>query len=256
VGLLEALLVGIAGLLGGFVNTLAGNGSAFTLPALEVFGLSPEAANGTNRLSIVALGLVGTVSFYRQGLIDWRMGIRVAVPTTLGTIAGSIVAVEISEAVLDAIVIAGLLVILGLLLVKPDRWIEGKAGALAPFGWVQAAAYLAIGVYAGLVVLGVGFFMLAALILLTGYDLERGNALKVFLLLVVGAQSLLIFGGSGQVDWAAGIPLALGSAVGAYAAARIATREWAKVWVYRFLIVVVILAIAHLIIVDTGKYLV
>ncbi|MBA3951296.1 MAG: sulfite exporter TauE/SafE family protein [Rubrobacter sp.] len=74
-GLLEALLVGIAGLLGGFVNTLAGNGSAFTLPALEVFGLSPEAANGTNRLSIVALGLVGTVSFYRQGLIDWRMGV-------------------------------------------------------------------------------------------------------------------------------------------------------------------------------------
>jgi len=40
--LLEALLVGIAGLLGGFVNTLAGNGSAFTLPALEIFGLSPR----------------------------------------------------------------------------------------------------------------------------------------------------------------------------------------------------------------------
>jgi uncharacterized protein len=103
VGLLEALLVGIAGLLGGFVNTLAGNGSAFTLPALELFGLSPEAANGTNRLSIVALGLVGTVSFHRQGLIDWRVGIRVALPKALGTIAGSIVAVEISEAVLDAI---------------------------------------------------------------------------------------------------------------------------------------------------------
>jgi uncharacterized membrane protein YfcA len=84
----------------------------------------------------------------------------VAVPTTLGTIAGSIVAVEISEAVLDAIVIAGLLVILGLLLVKPDRWIEGKAGALAPFGWVQATAYLAIGVYAGLVILAIAHLII------------------------------------------------------------------------------------------------
>ena len=59
-GLLEALLVAIAGLAEGFVNTLAGNGTAFTLPALEFFGLPNEVANGTNRFSIIAVGLVGT----------------------------------------------------------------------------------------------------------------------------------------------------------------------------------------------------
>lgn len=143
-----------------------------------------------------------------------------------------------------------------MLLFEPDRWLQGRAGALRPLGWAQAAAYFFAGVYAGLIVLGSGFFFLAALILLTGYDLERGNALKVFLLLVVGLQSALIFGETGQVSWAAGIPLALGSAAGAYAAARLATREWAKVWVYRFLVVVVILAIVHLAIADTEKFLI
>ena len=34
---LEAFLVTIAGFIGGFVSTLASNGSAVTLPALELF---------------------------------------------------------------------------------------------------------------------------------------------------------------------------------------------------------------------------
>ena len=42
--MLEALLVAIAGLVGGFVSTLASNGSSVTLPALELFGLPESAA--------------------------------------------------------------------------------------------------------------------------------------------------------------------------------------------------------------------
>jgi uncharacterized membrane protein YfcA len=83
----------------------------------------------------------------------------------------------------------------------------------------------------------------------------HGNALKAFILLVVGLQSLLIFGESQEVNWAAGLPLALGSAIGAYLAAKLATQEWVRIWVYRFLVLVVMLAIVHLILVDTEKFL-
>ena len=76
--------------------------------------------------------------------------------------------------------------------------------------------------------------------------------MKVFILLAVGLHGLLIFDESGEVDWSAGVPLALGSAVGAYLAARLASREWAKVWVYRFLIIV--LSIIHLLMVDSTQY--
>ena len=254
-GLLEALLVTIAGFVGGFVSTLASNGSSVTLPALELFGLPEHVANGTNRLSVLALGLVGTISFANRGLIDWRKGAWIAAFIALGTIVGSSVAVDLSDAILDVIVISGLLLVLGMILARPGRWLRGREGALKPFGWVQAAVYFAIGVYAGLVVLGSGFFMLAALVMLTGCDLREGNAMKAFILLVVALQSLLIFAESGEVDWGAGLPLALGSAVGAYFAARLAAKSWAKVWVYRFLVVVVILSIAYLILVDSGKYL-
>jgi uncharacterized protein len=251
----EALLVAIAGFLGGFVSTLASNGSSITLPALEFLGLPDHAANGTNRLSVVALGLVATASFWREGLIDWRSGARIAVTIALGALAGSFIAVELSDAVLDAVVIAGLIVVLLLLLLHPGRWLGEREVTLRPFDRRQAAAYFAIGLYAGLVVLGSGFFMLAALVLLTGCELREANAMKALILLVVGAQSLFIFGESGDVDWAAGVPLALGSGAGAYIAARVAARSWAKVWVYRFLVLTVVISIFYLLAVDSREFL-
>ena len=169
-------------------------------------------ANRTNRLSVVALGLIGTISFARRGLIDWRKGIWIAVIIASGTVVGSAVAVELSYAALDTIVIVGLLLVLALLLIRPGHWLQGKEGRLRPFSLIQAVVYFATGVYVGLVVLGSGFSILAALVLLTGCDLGVGNAMKAFILLIVGAQSLLIFGESGDVDWAAGAPLALGRA--------------------------------------------
>ncbi len=252
---MQEVLVALAGFVGGFFSTLASNGSSVTLPALGLLGLPEHEANGTNRLSVIALGLVGTIHFARLGLIDWREGARVAVLIALGTVAGSFAAVDLSDAVLDAIVVGGLLVVLALLLSRPGRWLEGRGGEIRPFGPVQILVYLAIGVYAGLVVLGSGFFMLAAFVLLTGYDLRRGNAMKAFVLLVVGLQSLVVFAEKGEVDWGAGIPLALGSAAGAYVAARLASNERARVWVYRFLVLVVVLSVVQLLVVDGEKYL-
>ena len=73
-------------------------------------------------------------------------------------------------------------------------------------------------------------------------------------MLVVGLQSPLIFGESGEVDWTVGAPLALGSAAGAYFAAQLAARDRARVWVYRFLVVVIVLSIIDPIIVDSKTY--
>ncbi len=192
---------------------------------------------------------------YREGLIDWRKGTPLAALIASGTVAGSLVAVEFSEALLDAIVVTGLLLVLGLLLVRPGRWFEGRAGTLRPIGPAQVVVYFAIGIYAGLVVLGSGFFVLAALVLLTGCDLRQGNAMKAFVLLVVGLQSLLVFSEAREVDWAAGTPLALGSAIGAYVAARLTTKAWARVWIYRLLVLVVVPEIAHLLATDSENFL-
>jgi uncharacterized membrane protein YfcA len=109
---LEEFLVAITGFVGGFVSTLTSNGSSVTLPALELLGLSEHVANGTNRLSVVALGLVGTVSFARERLIDWRKGDWIAALIAAGTFVGSLAATRLSDALLDAIVVSDLLLVL------------------------------------------------------------------------------------------------------------------------------------------------
>ena len=72
----------------------------------------------------------------------------------------------------------------------------------------------------------------------------------------LGLQNLFAFAESSEVDWSAGVPLAMGSAAGAYvAAARLITRERARVRVYRFLVLVVVLSIIQLLVVDSANYL-
>jgi uncharacterized membrane protein YfcA len=118
------------------------------------------------------------MSFARERLIDWRKGAWIAALIVAGTIVGSFAATRSSDAIPDATVIADLLLVLGMLLMRPGRWLVGKEGALRPFDWRQATVYLATGVYASLVVLGSGLFILAALVLLTGCDLREGNVMK------------------------------------------------------------------------------
>ncbi len=128
---MNEFLVAIAGIVGGFVSTLASNGSSVTLPALELLGLSEHVANGTNRLSVVALGLVGTISFARERLIDRRKGGWISFLIAAGTIVGSFAATRLSDSILDAIVVSGLLVVLGMLLLRPSRCLQGRRKAKA-----------------------------------------------------------------------------------------------------------------------------
>lgn len=67
--------------------------------------------------------------------------------------------------------------------------------------------------------------MLAALFLLAGYDPREENAMKASIPFVVDLQSLLIFDDRGEVDWIAGVPLAVSSAFGPYSAAQTRPRS-------------------------------
>ena len=65
----------LGGLAAGFINTVAGNGSAITLPLLIWLGLPPSVANGTNRVGVLFQSAVGTTQFHRKGVMDWRSGV-------------------------------------------------------------------------------------------------------------------------------------------------------------------------------------
>ena len=58
------LILLVAGAIAGFINSMAGGGSLVTLPMLMLYGLPPDAANGTNRLGILVQAITSFVDYH------------------------------------------------------------------------------------------------------------------------------------------------------------------------------------------------
>jgi uncharacterized membrane protein YfcA len=84
------LVVLIAGLVCGFLNTVASSGSAVSLPILMAIGLPAAAANATNRIPVLVGAMAATVGLARHGAIPWRRGLMVGAPLTVGAAIGAI----------------------------------------------------------------------------------------------------------------------------------------------------------------------
>ena len=93
----DYILAIICGFVAGIINTLAGSGSLFTLPALLFMGLSPHMANGTNRVGILAQTAVGAITLYRKGNIRLGEDKLYIIPTVIGSALGAWIALGISD---------------------------------------------------------------------------------------------------------------------------------------------------------------
>jgi hypothetical protein len=236
-----------AGFVAGFINTLAGSGSAVTLPLLNLMGLPIDVANGTNRVAIVLQNVVNTSGFHRRGLLDWRAGLWLTAPAVVGSVSGAFVAGTIDKAHLRTAIGVVMVVVLVMLFVKPKRWIEGRpdAGRGRP-GVLQMLVFFLIGAYGGFVQVGVGVFSLVALVLMSGFDLVRGNAVKVFMILCFTIPALAVFVYYGQVRWGIGLVLAAGNMLGAWVATKEAARRGGRFVRYLLIAVVSFAALRYL----------
>ncbi len=227
---LSLVAVFLSGIAAGFINVLAGGGSLITLPILVFAGLPMPVANGTNRVSILCQNVVATNKFHRLGVLSLKEALILAIPTTVGSVAGTFLAVELDPKVLQ-IVIATLISIMAFFLVfRPSMW-ENERQKKLPKALV-ILIFFAIGVYGGFVQAGVGFLFLWVLSGMVGHDLIHSNALKVTVVLVYTAVSLVIFSAKGLVDIPVGLTLASGSMIGGYVGARFSVargNRWVRI---------------------------
>ncbi|MDH3308587.1 MAG: TSUP family transporter, partial [Acidimicrobiia bacterium] len=95
--------------------------------------------------------------------------------------------------------------------------------------------------YGGFVQAGVGFLLLAGLVLGGGLDLVRANAAKVVIIASYTVVALVIFFGAAQVNLGVGLVLAAGNSTGAFVSSRIAMKRGAG-WVRWILVVAAVAA--------------
>ncbi len=243
---LPILLGAAAGLVCSFLNTVASSGSAVSLPILMMIGLSPLAANATNRVPVLIGAVTAAIAFWRGGHINWSMAWRVCVPVTLGAAVGAVFAEYLPSRDLGLMITAAVLVAFLLLFTKLKAAIERVQTEPETFGWREFAIFLGIGIWLGFIVLDGATYMLLALVLAVRLPLLHANALKTLALVPTTLIALGLFAADGAVDWGMGASMGVGSVAGGALGAGLAASVKGKTWIFRLLVVVIAAELVHL----------
>ena len=238
--LLHVLLLFGTGIAAGFLNTVAFGGSLIALPVLIFLGLPTAVANGTNRIAIFCQNFSAIMGFRRKGVSDFGYSILLAIPAVIGAMIGATIAVDIKDAVFNLILAVVMITMLVLTLINPTERLKDRMESNDTRSKIIAmVVFFFIGIYGGFIQAGVGLLVITALRLLTGIDLVRTNAIKVFVIFFYTVVALGIFIIKDKVNWYLGPTLAIGNACGAWLGSHWAVEKGDK-WIKVVLIVAVL----------------
>jgi uncharacterized protein len=220
----------VAGFFTGFINTLAGCGSVFTLIALNLAGLPINIANGTNRVGILLQNGIATYRFKQQGNLNIKQGVKIAIPVACGAVIGSLLACYTAPKDLKIVIGIVMVIVLISLFTNQKRWVQEKrvdSVVVQKTKQWQIVAYFAIGIYGGFIQAGIGVFLLTSLVMFSNMNLVKGNAIKVLIIFFMSIIAVSVFAFQGQIRWDLGLIMACGNMCGAWIAAKEASKRGA-----------------------------
>jgi uncharacterized membrane protein YfcA len=160
-------------------------------------------------------------------VLPFKWALSVSMPALAGAALGVWAALNVPDiAFRRTLSIVMLAMTLGTLLHRSLKG-ELRPEPQSPWHWSMVGGFFLMGIYGGFLQAGVGFLILA-LTTVAGLDLVRGNAVKVFAVMLLTVLSLAVFAGSGRVDWPAGIALGIGNILGATVGVRLAVLKGHK----------------------------
>jgi len=233
-------LLFLAGVVAGIINVMAGGGSSITLPLLILLGLDAGVANGTNRVAILVQNISAVLTFSHEKKTRLRTSITLALWTIPGALSGAFIATRIDDGVFEKI-LAGLLILVVLSMFIPRKTNPTEHDVNQSF-WT-GPSLLAIGFYGGFIQVGVGFLLMAVFVHLMKLDLLTTTVHKITIVLIYMIPALILYAVMGKVDWGLGFILALGNAIGAYIAAKMAVQRGEKIIKVVLMIAVLMMAL-------------
>lgn len=242
------LIAVIGGFLAGIINTLAGNGSAITLTIMiEMMGLPPNVANGTNRIGNISQAAASIGAFHKNGKLDIKGNWLLIASIFVGAMFGLWLALTIDNASFKQVFKYLMVMMLIVILLKPKRWMKDPELPILRNPWLIVPVFLCVGFYGGFIQMGMGVIFLAASVLLARYPLAESNALKIFSIASYNIIVLAVFAWSGLIAWEVGLCLAIGQSLGGWLTANFASNHpKANVVTYWLLVVIIVGALLKL----------
>ena len=230
------ILIALAGMGAGAINSLVGSGTLITFPTLVTLGFPPVTATMSNAIGLVAGGVSGTYGYRAELKGQWNR-LRWQIPASLtGAAIGAFLLLHLPEKVFTRIVPVLLVAALVLVVIGPRiqayaRHRAEQAGRSAehvsPRRMVAlVAGTFAVGVYGGYFTAAQGILLIGVMGALLPEDVQRMNAAKNLLSLLVNivaavAYTVVAFD---RVSWTAAGLIAAGSLVGGWLGAHYGRR--------------------------------
>jgi uncharacterized membrane protein YfcA len=224
------ILLFIAAVLAGIMNSVAGGGSFISFPALIFTGVPPIPANATNTVAVWP-GSVASVASYRKRL---PKSARVMAPlitiSIIGGVLGAVLLLHTPQATFMSLVpylfgIATLLFAFGKRLTQKLGQVVKRTG---PPSWPTLVGLtlvqFLIALYGGFFGGGMGILMLAMLEMIHIEDIHAMNGLKALLGSAINGAAVVTFIAAKQVEWPQAILMIVGAVAGGYGGAHFAQK--------------------------------
>jgi uncharacterized protein len=230
------ILIALAGVAAGAINAVVGSGTLVTFPTLVALGYPPITSTMSNAVGLVAGSVSGTWGYRRELRGQWNR-LKWQLPASfVGAGLGAWLLLHLPEKVFTQVVPVLLIVALVLVVVGPriQEWARQRAeagGRSAEHVSTRKMAMLifltfAIGAYGGYFTAAQGIMLIAAMGALLPEDMQRMNAAKNLLSLVVNivaAVAYTVFAFD-RISWLAAGLIAVGSLIGGFLGAHYGRR--------------------------------
>ncbi len=216
---LHATAILAAGVAAGGINAVVGSGSLITFPTLVALGYPPVVANVSNNIGLVPGGAAGVYGYRRE--LHGQSGrlARLMVASLLGSLVGGALLLALPASAFKVIVPVLIIVALVLVVLQPrlSGWVAARREHHTAHGgpWLWLLVFGA-GVYGGYFGAAQGIILIALLGIFLDETLQRVNAAKNLLSMVVNGTAAVLFIIAAPINWWVVLLIAVGSTIGGF----------------------------------------
>ncbi|MFK7866212.1 MAG: TSUP family transporter [Alphaproteobacteria bacterium] len=235
------ILLFVAAIIAGCVDSIAGGGGLIVLPALLAAGIPAPLALATNKLQ--SWGGTGYASYYfiKKGLVKPKECKLMILAAFIGSTIGAWLLFYLKLEFLN-ILIPILLIVVGVyFLFQPNLGKMERIAKLSPIAFALIPAFF-IAFYDGFFGPGTGTFLTLAFVSLAGYQLIKATAHAKLLNFISNISAMLYFVLFEQVIWGVGFMMLAGQIIGSMVGSRLVLKQGNRL--IRPLLVVISFAIA------------
>lgn len=227
--MIEYILLFLAGIVVGGMNSIAGGGMLFGFPIMLATGMPAIVANATSHI-VVLPGQIGAIISYRKYFKKLSpIYLSLLIPLAIGAFVGSTMLKQTASEDFEKYIPILLVFAVGLFVFQPflhnhlHSHILSKKKSPTRLALI-GLTLIPLAVYGGYFGVGFGFVLLSFLSFSRIHDIHKINALKNAGTFVIALVTTVVLFGSGLIDWRDGLIMAMGCGFGGYFGAHIAQK--------------------------------